>query len=239
MMKKLMLLTIAVLGLQQANAHFLWLETDSRGTLNQSHEIRVYFGEYTLGAREKTDGHFTYAEDFTLHLIGPEGKKTRLDKKAATDHYTASFVPETAGVYRVVLTNDNVEVVDYTEYDLGIFKTEYASVATVHVGAEKNRGAEKSSLSKLEVIPVDEGEEIVLQVIYDGKPLAENELKVFLPGGWEKTLQTDEEGKVAFSLPWNERYVAETSFKEQKPGTFKGKDYEYIWHFTTYSFNKK
>lgn len=238
-MKKLILLTIAVLALQQANAHFLWLETGAKGTLNQSHEVRVYFGEYTLGEREKTDGHFTYAEEFTLHLIGPDGEKTKLDSKAASDHYTASFVPKASGVYRVVLTNNNVEVVDYTEYDLGIFKTEYTSVATVHVGSETGGDKKASSLSKLEVVPVEEGEEVTLQVLYDGKPLAENELKVFLPGGWERTLHTDKAGKVSFALPWSERYVAEISYKEQEPGTFKGKDYEYIWHFTTYSFGKE
>ncbi|MBC9795976.1 DUF4198 domain-containing protein [Sinomicrobium weinanense] len=238
-MKKLILLAIAVLALQQANAHFLWLETGAKGKPGQSHEVRVYFGEYSLGQKEKTDGHFTNAEDFTLHLISPEGKKTILNRKAAADHYTASFVPKVPGVYRVVLTNNNVQVVDYTEYDLGIFKTEYASVATIYVGAETSGDQKASSLSKLEIIPLEEGEGISLQLLYDGKPLAENELKVFLPGGWEKTLHTGEDGKVSFSLPWNERYVVETSHKEQVPGTFKDKDYEYIWHFTTYSIAKE
>ncbi|MGS2760710.1 DUF4198 domain-containing protein [Sinomicrobium sp. M5D2P9] len=238
-MKKIILALVAVLTLQQANAHFLWLETKATGKLNKSHEVKVFFGEYSYGEREKTDGHFTFAEDFTLHLIGPDGNKTTLDKKAATDHYSASFTPETAGVYRVILTNNNLEVVDYTQYDLGIFKTEYASVATVHVGKEGKSDTGISSLSKLEIVPEKEGEEIILQVVYDGKPLAENELKIFLPEGWSKTLHTDEHGKVSFSLPWKNTYVVETSYKEQVPGTYKDKEYEFIWHFTTYSFGKE
>ncbi|SFW26301.1 Uncharacterized conserved protein, contains GH25 family domain [Sinomicrobium oceani] len=238
-MKKIVLALIAVFGLQQANAHFLWLETKASGKLNKSHEVKVFFGEYSYGEREKTDGHFTYAQDFTLHLVGPDGRKTTLDKKAAADHYSASFTPEKPGVYRVILTNDNVDVVDYTQYDLGIFKTEYAAVATVHVGKGTLDDAKATELSKLEVLPVSEGAEVTLQLWYEGKPLAENELKVFLPGGWEKTLKTDEQGKVSFAMPWNERYVVETSYKEQVTGTFKDKDYEYIWHFTTYSFDKQ
>ncbi|RAV30076.1 DUF4198 domain-containing protein [Sinomicrobium soli] len=234
-MKKTILALIAILGLQQANAHFLWLETKPEGTPGTSHEVKVFFGEYAYGQREDVDGHFSFAADFVLHLVAPDGSTTELEKKAADNHYTASFVPGTAGIYRVVLTNDKVDVVDYTEYDLGIFKTEYASVASVHVGKQAENVPGAASLSKLEIIPEKEEGEIVLRLMYDGKPLAENELKVFLPGGWEKTLHTDKEGKVSFTTPWKETYVVETSYKEQVPGTFNGKEYQFIWHFTTYS----
>ena len=48
----------------------------------------------------------------------------------------------------------------------------------------------------------------------------------------------NEKGEVSFSLPWNTKYTMETTFEERVPGTFNGKEYEFIWHCATYCISK-
>ena len=80
--------------------------------------------------------------------------------------------------------------------------------------------------------------QITLQVLFKGKPLAKNEFKLYVSDLWSKTIETDEKGEVSFSLPWNTKYTMETTFEERVPGTFNGKEYEFIWHCATYFISK-
>ena len=63
----------------QAFAHFFWIETNPKGEIQVSQEIRVYFGEFSAGVREKTDGEvFQNAKDFTLWVTNQKGDKIKL-----------------------------------------------------------------------------------------------------------------------------------------------------------------
>ena len=77
-------------------------------------------------------------------------------------------------------------------------------------------------------------DEVKLQVFYKGEPLAKNELKVYVADLWSKTLYTDENGQVSFLKPWETKYIVETTIKEEVPGTYKGEEYQFIWHCATY-----
>ncbi|MEM7380145.1 MAG: DUF4198 domain-containing protein, partial [Bacteroidota bacterium] len=79
--------------------------------------------------------------------------------------------------------------------------------------------------------------ETKLQVLYKGKPLSGSEVKVFVSDQWSKTLETDDEGFVSFSRPWDTRYIVEATFKEEVPGTYKGEKYDFIWHCVTHFLN--
>ena len=71
-----------------------------------------------------------------------------------------------------------------------------------------------------------------------GKPLAENEVKVYVADLWTKTLQTDKAGMVSFDTPWKDtKYIVEITTNEMKPGTFRGEDYQFIWHCVTHAIN--
>ncbi|MFD2101395.1 DUF4198 domain-containing protein [Flagellimonas iocasae] len=227
----LLLITLPVLS---ASAHYLWIETDGKGTLGQAQEIRVHYGEYTYGVIEKVEGEaFPLVSKFTLWVIAPDGTKTQLNTEAHEDHYLASFTPSQDGVYTIALNNNEIDVIDYTQYDFGIFKTHYHSTAKVQVGTDgdtKTANPEGIVVKQLE----NNGDEVKLQVLYKGKPIAENELKVYVADLWAKTLYTDENGEVSFALPWETKYIVETTTKEEIPGTYKGEDYQFIWHCATY-----
>ncbi|MEE2772406.1 MAG: DUF4198 domain-containing protein [Bacteroidota bacterium] len=237
--KKIILTILFIMAISaQSFAHYLWVETAASGTLNQQQEIRVYFGEYTYGVIEEVKGeNFPNVKDFSLWVLDSEGNKTQLQVTAQKDHYVAQYVPKSAGTYTVLLNNDSIDVIDYTEYDFGIFKTHYHSVAKFQVGAAENETIVQNEKGlSIKRFPVSE-EAIKLQVFFKNKPLANNELKVFVKDLWSKTLETDENGMVSFQLPWDTKYIVETTFEERTPGTYKGEKYEFIWHCATTSLN--
>lgn len=228
----LLLITLPALS---ASAHYLWIEVNGIGKLGKKQEVRVHFGEYTYGVIEKVEGEaFPAVANFTLWVIAPDGTKTTLQTEGKEDHYLANFTPSQNGVYTIALNNNEIDVIDYTQYDFGIFKTHYHSTAKVQVG-KVDGDTQTANPNGIVVKQLEnDGEEIKLQVLYKGKPIAKNELKVYVSDLWSKTLYTDENGEVSFALPWNTKYIVETTTKEETPGTYNGESYEFIWHCATY-----
>ncbi|WP_036379552.1 DUF4198 domain-containing protein [Muricauda sp. MAR_2010_75] len=222
-------------GMISANAHYLWLETKGSGESGEKHEVRVHYGEYTYGVIEKVEGEaFPLVAKFKLWVIAPDGSKAELSTIAKEDHYAAYFTPNQNGVYTIALNNNEIDVIDYTQYDFGIFKTHYHSTAKVQVG---NSDADTKTINPEGIVVkqlANDGDEVKLQVLYKGKPLAQNELQVYVADLWSKILHTDDNGEVSFALPWDTKYIVETTTKEEVPGTYNGEDYEFIWHCATY-----
>tara|TARA_R110002050_G_scaffold109796_1_gene221107 strand:+ start:33575 stop:34291 length:717 start_codon:yes stop_codon:yes gene_type:complete len=235
-MKKLILTLVFLLfATVQTFAHYLWIETTPTGKIGKQQEVKVFFGEYTYGVIEKVNGEaFPNVKDFTLWLVDASGNKTQLTVTPKEDHYLGYFTPKTSGTHTVVLNNDAIKVIDYTQYDFGIFKTHYHSIAKVQVG-KKNE--ETAAINEAGIVVKDISDtkgEVKLQVLFKNAPLAKNELKVFVADLWSKTLETDENGMVTFKQPWDTKYIIETTFEERVPGTYKGDAYEFIWHCGTY-----
>lgn len=239
-MKKLFLiLTILMLASVNSFAHYLWIETNPIGKEGEEQEVKVFFGEYTYGEIEEANSDaFVFVKDFTLWVVDAKGSKTEITVKAANDHFVGHFTPQKKGVYTVALDNNNIDVIDYTKYDFGIFKTHYHAVAKVNIGVQKGITiADNNSGITLKDIS-ENNDEVKLQVLFKNKPLAKNELKVFITNAWIKTLETDENGFVSFKKMWDAKYIVETTFSERTLGTYKGEDYEFIWHCVTYSTYK-
>ncbi len=236
-MKKIFLtLAFILIATIQTFAHYLWIETNPTGHINQEQEIRVYFGEYTYGVIEKVNGEaFPKVKDFTLWVINEKGQKTELKVSEAENYYAAKFTPKSNGTFTILLNNNNIDVIDYTEYNFGIFKTHYHSVAKIQVGDKKHETVanNKNGITIKDIST--NNNEIALQVLFKNKDLAKNEVKIFVADQWSKTLETDENGLVTFQLPWETKYVVETTFKEEVPGSFNEKEYEFIWHCVTYT----
>ena len=236
MKKTLTTIAIALFTGTWGFAHYIWIETPGTGTLGNQQEIKVFFGEYTYGVLEETNGDaYKKVADFQLWIIAPNGTKVALQPRADASYYVAHFTPSMEGTYTVVLDNNTIDVIDYTQYDYGIFRPHYHATARIQVG---NKIAD-TSIKNPEGLAIKQlgssEKDIRLQVFYKGRPLAKNELKVYVSDLWSKTLETDNEGVVHFSLPWKTTYTMETTFREKVPGIYKGEDYEFIWHCATYT----
>jgi len=237
-MKKFALFLL-LLASTQSFAHFMWVETNPVGKLNQKQEVKVYFGEYTYGVYEQVNGDaFTKMKNFEVWVSSPSGVKTKLEVKPADTYYSGWFTPSEKGTYTVVMNNNNIDVIDYTQYDFGIFKTHYHSIAKVEVGnsVKETVAQNPEGLAIVDVSAKDaKSDKATLKVLYKGQPVKENEVTVFVADQWSKKVYTDANGMVTFDKPWKTKYVIEVTKKEEVPGSFNGKDYQFIWHCATYN----
>lgn len=235
-MNKLIIVLALLLVHLQASGHHLWIQTSSRGEVGQEQEIRIYFGEYTYGLMEAVNGEsFQKVRKFSLWIVDGKGEKMQLPFSAGEDYYFATFTPQQEGTYLVVLDNDQIDVIDYTQYNFGIFKTHYHSVARIQVGEKKNdTGIYNPEGITFKNLSVEPGK-VRLQVYFRHEISPDQEVNVFIADQWSKKMHTDENGMVAFDLPLrNTQYIVEFTRKEEVPGTFRGKDYAFIWHCVTH-----
>ncbi|MCV9386129.1 DUF4198 domain-containing protein [Reichenbachiella ulvae] len=238
-MKRIILSMALMIGVCQISfAHFMWIETEATGKQGVTQEIKVYFGEYNYGVYEEVGGEsFDKMKDFQLWVVDPAGKKQVLTTEARDKYYLARYTPQTEGTFTVILDNDQIDVVDYSQYDFGIFKTHYHAMAEINVGGEASLTADQneSGLS-IQRVPSDD-DTVKLQLSFLGKPLAESEVSVFISDQWKKEIYTDKEGFVTFTLPWSTKYIVGVTKKEEVPGQFRGEDYEFVWNCVTYCIN--
>lgn len=236
---------IVIIGLavltKHTSAHAIWLETKSSGIRDKEHQVHIYYGEYSYGIKEKPTGEaFEKVKNFKLWLVDPKGNKTVLNAAATDSCYSAFFTPDQDGLYAIMLYNNEIEVIDYTQYNFGIFKTHYHAVAKVMVGkASENSMAAENSTGLAIVDKSTTTREVNLCILYNDKPLADCEVEIFLPEQWKKSMKTDENGRISFKTPWKATYLVEATRKEEVPGTYNGQDYEFIWHCVTYAILSK
>ncbi|MEQ8581888.1 MAG: DUF4198 domain-containing protein [Marinoscillum sp.] len=238
--KTILTLALVLMACAQSFAHYMWLETSESGALGKAHIVKVYFGEYTYGVVEDPAGeNFAAVKNFRLWVVMPSGRKERIETQAKGDAFQGVFTPAEKGTYTVVLNNDEIDVIDYTQYDFGIFKTHYHSTARVLVGDE-NQETNATNDKGLVVVnnsekKAEKGADVNLKVVFKGRPLADQEVVIYVADLWSKKLTTDENGLVTFTLPWAARYTVETTKKEEVPGTYHDEEYEFIWHCATYA----
>ena len=82
--KTFKLITFAFLMLfaaPQLFAHALWIETKATGTKGKAQEISIYFGEFSDNDITKADKWFSDLKDFSLVVISPSKKETKLTSK--------------------------------------------------------------------------------------------------------------------------------------------------------------
>ncbi|MAZ26601.1 MAG: ferredoxin [Cytophagaceae bacterium] len=236
-MKRSILLLAFLLVCLSAKAHYMWLEVPTSARVNTQQTVKVFMGEYTYGVIEEVAGEtFQSAKKFTLWAVSPAGKKSRLSIEQKENHFTAAFTPKEEGTYTFFLNNNEIDVIDYTQYDFGIFKTHYHAVAQMNVGdkvgATTIHNPEGITVKSLST----DANKIKLQVFYKGEPLANHETKTYISDQWAKESWTNEEGIIETTLPWpGEKYIVEVTKKEEVPGRYNGEDYEFIWHCVTYT----
>lgn len=239
-MKKYIFLLLTALLSTNAFAHFMWVETNPTGKLNQKQDVKVFFGEYTYGVQEKVaEEAFGKMKNFEVWVISPTGEKNILKMQPGDLFYSGSFEPKMNGTYTVVLNNNKIDVIDYTQYDFGIFKTHYHATAKVEVGNKANETAavNPDGLSIVDITKKGHAQnnEATFKILYKGQPINETEVTVFISDQWSKKVYTDKDGIIKFNLPWGTKYIMEVTKKEEVPGNYNGKDYGFIWHCATYS----
>ncbi|MFW0737042.1 DUF4198 domain-containing protein [Flavobacterium sp. T12S277] len=213
-------------------AHALWIETKATGTKGKAQEISVFFGEFSDNDITASAKWFSDLKDFSLVVISPSKKETKLTAKALENKYQAFFTPEEDGVYTVVMHHTVKDV-------YGTMKLDYNSSATVTVGnaAKGNDAAANTNIISVfskEVTAAKQKTAININALYEGAAAKKQKIKVIAPNGWEKELWSDDKGEISFTPLWSGNYMVEFAYTEKTAGEHNGKKYNEIWKMATY-----
>lgn len=210
-------------------AHTIWLETKNTGKTNQTHEIRIFFGEPDE-APTPAAKWFSNLKDLELKIISPTGKEFLIKEKTQqTDYYSAFFTPTEKGTYKISVRHLVADV--YNKH-----KITYQSVTFVNVDA-------KNEVIRLGSTPLEVqfsnntpkiGESKTIQLLSSGMVKAKGKLKIASENGWEKNLYSNEKGEVFFKPIWKGKYLLEYVNSQQISGQHNGKAYDTDYEVLTY-----
>lgn len=208
----------AVIGLfatAVANGHFPFVVPDTKGE-----SAKVVFSD-SLEPDENVNVEKIANTKLTLRDAG--GKESPLEWKKG-DAFYAVNVPGTGD--RVIYG-----VTDYGVLQKGDdkpFKLAYYPKAVIGNASAKPVGEKLA----LEVVAEGALGKVRFQVLAAGKPVAESEVTVMLPGGTKKAVKTDKDGyTTAFEGPG--RYGVYAKHSEVKSGEHGGKKFEEIRSYAT------
>ncbi|WP_374172140.1 hypothetical protein [Flavobacterium tructae] len=213
-------------------AHALWIETKAVGAKGKAQEISVFFGEFSDNDITASAKWFSDLKDFSLVVISPSKKETKLTATALENKYQAFFTPDEDGVYTVVMHHTVKDV-------YGTMKLDYNSSATVTVGnaAKGNDAAANTNIISVfakEVTAAKQKTVLNINALYEGAAAKKQKIKVIAPNGWEKELWSNDKGEISFTPLWSGNYMVEFAYTEKAAGEHNGKNYNEIWKMATY-----
>ncbi|SFD62499.1 DUF4198 domain-containing protein [Flavobacterium phragmitis] len=231
-LKTLTFLFLMLFAAPQIFAHALWIETKATGTKGKAQEISIYFGEFSDNDITKADKWFSDLKDFTLVVISPSKKETKLTSKALDNKYQAFFTPTEDGVYTIVMQHTVKDV-------YGTMKLDYNSSATVVVGNKASGNNITANTNKIAVFSENadiakKDTKVTGVASYEGAIAKEAKIKVIAPNGWEKELWTNDKGEFSFTPIWSGNYMVEYAHTDKTSGEHNGKKYDEIWKMATY-----
>ncbi|WP_447970594.1 DUF4198 domain-containing protein [Nitrospira sp. M1] len=230
-------------------AHFVWIESPAALPTNQPAIVKAYFGEYNEQLKEQTGGRLDERAGLASWLIEPNGTKRALDMTQQSNHFQIPIQPRNPGTYNLMAMDQDEPVRDGTPYpSIGMLykpmfyaRTQFSIIDTHAVSAQTGMTTEtlpldivprQTSSAKQSTRPTV-NEELALQVIFQGQPLAKATPVAHAPNGWSKELQTNESGVTKFTPLWPGTYVIDYVNLETTPGDFQDQPYEAIRHRAT------
>ncbi|HEY0715290.1 MAG TPA: cobalt ABC transporter substrate-binding protein [Polyangia bacterium] len=239
-------LGVAVLTAAPAHAHQVWLEQDGKGA-------RLYFGEFGENLRESSPGLLDKFAQPTAVVIAPQAERAATVTKEANGFALSGR----AGKGESIVAEDPLyPIIERSGTRAGRGEEPGAMAAGLVKASATTPPPKKTRMAwtpaaryiedfsaqtprlTLDVVPT--GKPGALLVTFRGQPLPKAKVNVVAASGWERSLETDEQGRLEVALPWKSRYLVAVRHEEAKPGTRKGKagdePYDTAAFATTLSF---
>lgn len=233
---QLFLLCTACIGFSKtASAHYIWIEAPFEWQTGKADTIRFFYGEYAEGRREEAGKRLEEVNGLIAWILTPRGEKKILQLQKRKDHFSAVYTPETAGSYEIVVSNTEREVVDWTQYDIGIVRPTHYAHQLFSAGGLLIPKISEPDLP-LQILPAKWqnayaiNQPIHLKLLFQEKAV-KGKLMIYAPNTWMKEIE-EENGGYQFTPLEKGMYIIESIYKERVPGIFKGKSYEAIRHRT-------
>lgn len=220
-----------------ALAHFVWIVPSCE---EERCSAELYFGEYAAGPRETKSTRLPERAGLETELLSSDREAQALSLELREESFHAEFERPKNGA--VLAIDDEGEVVDWRKHRLGIVRPIFYARAIVPGSSGNAPDAPKKYA--LDLLPLDVAAGVIkvgapakFRVLFNGEPYTGRaELRVYAPNGWswEGSL-SKADSTVSFTPLWPGLYVAEAIVREERSGTFKGKEYEAIRHRATLS----
>jgi len=217
---------LAVTITNQAYAHFLWLLPQAEGK-NNAAKVQLYFGE----AAEPDDPDLL--KRLTSIKVWEKSPNGKLQTYPLTEGDESLFItptPKGAGKSAYGL-NHTYGVITRGESQ---FLLKYYAKAFPQKSQRVWNKISCSEQLPLEIVPVLTGDEVTFQVNWNGKSLADAELKIIGPKTSSETVTatTNAKGQYQTKLS-NGVYSIRTKHSEEKKGEHEGDKYDSVRHYST------
>jgi len=223
-MKTLSIAALALLSVTaSAQAHQIWIEQPESGNAT------IRFGEFGENLREASPGLLDKFAKPAGTLVSAKGEQ-KSDAAKTADGFTLPFK---------AASGDSI-VAEDASYPLYSWKQgDKETTNWFHPAARLITGfAEQQPKLALDLVPA--GQPGQFKLFFKGQPKAKTKVALVTQSGWAKEGHTDEQGLVAFDLPWKGTYVAEVSLNERTPGERPGANgpekYDGVSYVTTVTY---
>jgi hypothetical protein len=225
-MNRLTIALLLALGLAApAQAHQIWIEQPDGGN------AVIRFGEFGGNLREASPGLLDKFVAPAGTLLAAGGERAAPAARTATGFALPFRAAAGEGI-----------VAEEARYPLYVWKDGGRDVTSwYHPAARLITGfAEQRPRLTLDLVPA--GQPGQFRLFFKGQPRAKTKVVLTTQSGWAKEGYTDEQGLVAFDMPWSGPYVAEASVTERSPGERPGaggpEKYDSVSYVTTAAFVK-
>eukprot|EP00913_Durusdinium_trenchii_P028324 g26552.t1 len=204
-----------------ANAHFLWLATSDDGG-----KLHLYFSEE---AEADDPALLKYTEGVTVHKLTANGKPQVVELKTGKE-----------SKYAGLATGDAAKSLFVLKHDFGVisrggktFLLRYYAKTGPQLGSSVWKKTNSRKQLALDLVPVFDGKQVRVKVLWQGKPAAGSQVKIAAGGMGDIDAATDKAGTVSFAIGKPGMYSIRARFVEKKTGESKGKKYDTIRHYAT------
>lgn len=223
-MKRIALFVALVLACPAlSQAHFLWLLTDSTSPQGK---VQVFFGEAAEADDPALLDKVAKAEVWTL---GGRGEPKLLTLSKGEDALEAELSGPALQATVILRHNYGVIAKGGEPFLLKYYAKTYPSALP-----GTWRAVRDSDRLPLEIVPLQNASQTVLQVIWNGKPVASSTVTIVGPG-IEKKIEgtTDEAGNFACVLPKAGTFSIRAKLSEKTAGTLDDQEYKSVRHYST------
>lgn len=217
-----------------ANAHAIWIETNTKAKVGDLHEVRIFFGEPNeTNKPTATEKWYSDLNTLSLSLTSPSGKVMILEKKQAEWYYYAHFKVEEEGVYKLSINHLVAKVYKRMRlrYQSVAFVSTQPLTETIVMGDK--------SFFQLGIVPTEKEGVQQYQAFYKKRKFKKEKVTFDFSVDKSTTLYTDKEGALSFSPEVPNRYVVNLAKQKKHRGKHNDKKhlFDYIW--LTYLYDNK
>lgn len=207
MFKTLLTLAATAATATTAFAHQLWIESVP------GQPAIARFGEYAHNLREASPGLLDRFGAPTGVLLGSEGETPLRVIKEAT-----GFRLSIAEGQRITLGAAENLVVQDLRYPFYKSRQGDVEVHTWYRPAARYATSFAAQVPRLALDIVPTGRDGEFRVTHNGQPRSKTRVTIAERSGWTQEAQSDAEGRVSFTLPWQGLYVLETNHMDRTAG---------------------